>query len=78
MAVITALMLPAVVYLRAHYLLDVPAGLLAGWAAYLASRPVPARKPDRGGMIAQDRNHAGCHPHPHPCEASCPPALPTP
>jgi membrane-associated phospholipid phosphatase len=32
--VITALMLPAVVYLHAHYLLDVPAGLLAGSLAY--------------------------------------------
>lgn len=34
LAVITALMLPAVVYLRAHYLVDVPAGLLVGLAAY--------------------------------------------
>jgi hypothetical protein len=34
MAVVTALMLPAVVYLRAHYLVDVPAGLLTGLAAY--------------------------------------------
>jgi hypothetical protein len=34
MAVVTALMLPAVVYLRAHYLLDVPAGLLTGFLAY--------------------------------------------
>jgi hypothetical protein len=40
MALITALMLPAVVYLRAHYLLDVPAGLLIGWLAYvLANGP---------------------------------------
>jgi len=35
MAAITALMLPAVVYLRAHYLLDVPAGLLAGLLAFV-------------------------------------------
>ena len=34
MAVITALMVPAVVYLGAHYLLDVPAGLLTGLLAY--------------------------------------------
>jgi len=45
MAVITALMVPAVVYLRAHYALDVPAGLLAGWAAYLASRPAQDERP---------------------------------
>ena len=34
MAVITGLMLPGVVYLRAHYLVDVPAGLLTGWLAH--------------------------------------------
>jgi membrane-associated phospholipid phosphatase len=34
MAVVTALMLPAVVYLRAHFVVDVPAGLLAGLVAY--------------------------------------------
>jgi hypothetical protein len=34
LAVVTALMLPAVVYLRAHYFLDVPAGLAAGVLAY--------------------------------------------
>jgi len=45
MAVITALMVPAVVYLRAHYVLDVPAGLLAGWAAYIASRPARPANP---------------------------------
>ena len=45
MAVITALLVPAVVYLRAHYVLDVPAGLLAGWAAYLASRPARPANP---------------------------------
>lgn len=38
LAVLTCLMLPAVVYLRAHYLLDVPAGLAAGVLAYAASR----------------------------------------
>jgi hypothetical protein len=37
MAVVTALMLPAVVYLRAHYLVDVPAGLLTGLVAYRVS-----------------------------------------
>jgi len=37
LAAITALMLPAVVYLRAHYLLDVPAGLLAGLLAFAVS-----------------------------------------
>jgi hypothetical protein len=42
MAVITALMLPAVVYLRAHYLVDVPAGLLAGLGAYLLANRSPA------------------------------------
>ncbi len=41
MAVITGLMLPGVVYLRAHYLVDVPAGLLTGWLAYrFAVRPI--------------------------------------
>jgi len=30
MVVVTALMIPAVVYLRAHYLIDVPAGILVG------------------------------------------------
>jgi len=39
LAVITALMLPGVVYLRAHYLLDVPAGLCVGWLAYVLSKP---------------------------------------
>jgi hypothetical protein len=34
MAGVTTLMLPAVVYLRAHFLVDVPAGLLAGLVAY--------------------------------------------
>jgi len=38
LAAITALMLPAVVYLRAHYLLDVPAGLLAGLLAFFLAR----------------------------------------
>jgi hypothetical protein len=38
MAVVTALMLPGVVYLRAHYLLDVPAGLLTGVLAYILAR----------------------------------------
>ena len=39
LAGITLLLLPAVVYLRAHYLLDVPAGLLTGLLAYaLAAR----------------------------------------
>jgi hypothetical protein len=34
LAGLTLLMLPAVVYLRAHYVLDVPAGLLTGLLAY--------------------------------------------
>jgi hypothetical protein len=38
LAVITALLLPGVVYLRAHYLVDVPAGLLTGLLAYHLSR----------------------------------------
>jgi hypothetical protein len=42
--VITALLLPGVVYLRAHYLVDVPAGLLAGLLAYAISRN-PASRP---------------------------------
>ena len=37
LAMVTAVMLPAVVYLRAHYLLDVPAGLVTGLAAYFTS-----------------------------------------
>jgi len=37
MALVTALMLPAVVYLGAHYALDVPAGLLTGLLAYRLS-----------------------------------------
>ncbi len=46
LALITALMLPAVVYLRAHYLLDVPAGILTGFMAFAilnATRPAGAR-----------------------------------
>lgn len=42
MATLTLLMLPAVVYLRAHYLLDVPAGLLVGVLAYHLSRKLEA------------------------------------
>jgi hypothetical protein len=42
MAAVTALMLPAVVYLRAHYLVDVPAGLLTGWAAWRILDRAPA------------------------------------
>jgi hypothetical protein len=42
LAVLTVLMLPAVVYLRAHYLLDVPAGFAAGvlgaWAGNRLTR----------------------------------------
>jgi len=38
LALITALLLPGVVYLRAHYLVDVPAGLLTGLLAYALSR----------------------------------------
>jgi hypothetical protein len=41
LALVTALMLPAVVYLRAHYLVDVPAGLAAGLLAYGASTGNP-------------------------------------
>lgn len=37
LAAVTALMLPGVVYLRAHYLLDVPTGVLTGILAYLVS-----------------------------------------
>lgn len=48
LALITALMLPAVVYLRAHYLVDVPAGILTGLIAFaitnrLTTRPASAR-----------------------------------
>jgi len=43
MAVITALLLPGVVYLRAHYLVDVPAGLLAGLLAYAISKNSASR-----------------------------------
>jgi membrane-associated phospholipid phosphatase len=42
MAAVTAVMLPAVVYLRAHYLVDVPAGLLTGWAAWRILDRTPA------------------------------------
>ncbi|BDU77160.1 phosphatase PAP2 family protein [Mesoterricola sediminis] len=38
LATVTALMLPAVIYLHAHYVLDVPFGLAAGVLAYLLSR----------------------------------------
>ena len=41
LAAITGLMLPAVVYLRAHYLLDVPAGLLVGGLVYRLTRREP-------------------------------------
>jgi hypothetical protein len=41
MAVITALLLPAVVYLRAHYLVDVPAGVLAGLLAFALTSRLP-------------------------------------
>jgi membrane-associated phospholipid phosphatase len=37
LAVVTALMVPAVVYLRAHYMVDVPAGLATGVLAYWLS-----------------------------------------
>lgn len=37
LAAVTVLMLPAVVYLRAHYLVDVPAGILTGLLAYALS-----------------------------------------
>lgn len=40
LAVITALILPAVVYLRAHYLLDVPAGLLTGLLAFAVTNRI--------------------------------------
>jgi hypothetical protein len=39
LAAITALMLPAVVYLGAHYAVDVPAGLLVGLLVYRFTRP---------------------------------------
>jgi hypothetical protein len=49
LAVVTALMLPAVVYLQAHYLVDVPAGLLTGWLAYVvAKRIIPVTWPADG------------------------------
>jgi membrane-associated phospholipid phosphatase len=38
LALVTALLLPAVVYLRAHYLVDVPAGLLVGLLAYALAK----------------------------------------
>lgn len=43
LACITALMLPAVVYLRAHYLLDVPAGILFGLLAYVVADKIQGR-----------------------------------
>ncbi|MBL0212057.1 MAG: phosphatase PAP2 family protein [Holophagaceae bacterium] len=47
LAAVTALMLPAVVYLRAHYLVDVPAGILMGLLAFAISnrfiRPAAAQ-----------------------------------
>jgi len=47
LAAVTALMLPAVVYLGAHYSVDVPAGLAAGLLAYAVSRALirPAPRP---------------------------------
>ena len=38
LAAVTALLLPAVVYLGAHYFVDVPAGLAVGLLAYAVSR----------------------------------------
>lgn len=38
LALITALMLPAVVYLRAHYLVDVPAGIFIGLLAFAVTK----------------------------------------
>jgi membrane-associated phospholipid phosphatase len=43
LALITALMLPAVVYLRAHYLLDVPAGILTGLVVFMLSNKLLPR-----------------------------------
>ena len=40
LGLITALMLPAVVYLRAHYLVDVPAGILTGLLAFAIAKKV--------------------------------------
>lgn len=47
LALVTALMLPAVVYLRAHYLLDVPAGILTGLIAFAITNRLQGR--DREG-----------------------------
>ncbi len=43
LALITALMLPAVVYLRAHYLVDVPAGILTGLMAFAIMSRIQGR-----------------------------------
>lgn len=45
LALVTALMLPAVVYLRAHYLVDVPAGILTGLLAFAATKRIRVVKP---------------------------------
>jgi membrane-associated phospholipid phosphatase len=41
MATVTALLCPAVVYLRAHYVVDVPAGILIGIAFAIIAKHVP-------------------------------------
>ncbi len=43
LALITVLMFPAVVYLRAHYLLDVPAGILTGLLAFVITGRIQGR-----------------------------------
>jgi hypothetical protein len=47
LALITTLMLPAVVYLRAHYLLDVPAGILTGLLAFAVTNRIAVERVDK-------------------------------
>ncbi|MBL0313388.1 MAG: phosphatase PAP2 family protein [Holophagaceae bacterium] len=54
LALITALMLPAVVYLRAHYLLDVPAGILVGLAAFVIQKKFTTEAQRKSGIIDLD------------------------
>jgi len=50
MLVVTILMCPAVVYLRAHYLVDVPAGILVGLLVTALSDRIPAAGVPRGAL----------------------------
>jgi membrane-associated phospholipid phosphatase len=50
MLAVTVLMCPAVVYLRAHYLIDVPAGILVGLLVTALSDRMPLARAPRGSL----------------------------